>query len=82
MAPIFGNDSKKGRLDWESNQEFEAQVEEFYASLSLERECEYFVQSFNRSKAGKSKWSAGWLQCILIVFDSTWNKNRSYKTSD
>ena len=37
MTAILGNDLKKGLVDSQSIEEFETEVEQFYASLSLEK---------------------------------------------
>ena len=42
MTTLFGNDSKKGLVDSQSIEEFETEVPQFYASLSLEKNGEIF----------------------------------------
>ena len=56
MTTIFGNDSKKGLVDSQSIEEFETEVPQFYASLSLEKEWIDFLRYFKRSKADIIKY--------------------------
>ena len=56
MTTLFGNDSKKGLVDSQSIEEFETEVPQFYASLSLEKEWRDFLRYFKRSKADIIKY--------------------------
>ena len=49
MTAIFGNNARKGLADSQSIEEFNTEVEQFYASLSLE-EWRDFVRYFEKSK--------------------------------
>ena len=50
MTAIFGSDSKEGLMDSESIEEFETEVEQFYASLLLEKERRDFIRFLRGAK--------------------------------